>query len=146
MAHPATRLDAQRVAVRPVHEAAELIPFVYATHLHPVAHPERHASGEIEVVRNQQGLPVADVDDEALVAFLVDIVGQEPPDLALDFDPAAVVLFRQPDGQLAVSGTIVISTRRLACRPAGVLLSAIGRDSPIPTVISRSARTPRPRR
>lgn len=146
MAHPTTLLDAQRIAVRPVHEAAEVIPLVDASYLHPVAHPERRAFGEVEVVRDEQGLPVAYVDDETLVALLTDVVGQEPPDLALDFDPAAVVLLRQLDGQPAVSGTIVISTRRFACRPAGVLLSAIGRDSPMPTVISRSPRTPRPRR
>ena len=142
MAHPSAIFDTQRIAVRPVHETTEIIPLVDAAHLYPVTDAERHALGKIQVVGDQQGLPIADIDDETLVALLADVVGQEPPDQALDLDPAAVVPLCQPDDQPAVSGTIVISTRRLAWRPSAVLLSAIGRVSPMPTVIRRWLMTP----
>jgi hypothetical protein len=77
-------------------------------------------------VGDQQGLPVADVDDEALMTRIVVIITQEAADEARDFDPPPIVLPGEADRQLAVCGTIVISTRRFACLPAAVLLSAIG--------------------
>ena len=58
----------------PVNEAAEVVPLIQATHLHAIAHAERHALCEVEVVCDQQGLPIADVDDETLVTGTVVIV------------------------------------------------------------------------
>ena len=58
----------------PVNEATEIVPLVQTTNLHSVAHAEGYALREVEVVRDQQGLPIADVDDEALVTGSVAIV------------------------------------------------------------------------
>ncbi len=61
--------------MRPVHEPSQIVPLVQATHLHAVAHTERHAVREVEVVRDQQGLTIADIDDETLVTGAIVIVG-----------------------------------------------------------------------
>ena len=42
----------------------------------------------------------------------------------------------------AFCGTMVITTRRLSCLPAAVLLSATGWVSPKPRVVMRAAATP----
>ena len=110
----------------PVHEAAKIIPLIHAAHVDAITHADRHAFREIDVVGDQQGLAVADIDNEALVSRIVVVVTQEAADEARDFDPPPIVLLRVADRQLAVCGTIVISTRRLACLPDAVLLSAIG--------------------
>jgi hypothetical protein len=91
-----------------------------------VAHADGNAFGDVDVVGDQQGLAVADIDDETLVTGIVVVITQEAADEACDFDPPPIVLLREADLQLAVSGTIVISTRRFACIPVAVLLSATG--------------------
>ena len=52
----------------PVNESAKLVPLVHAPNLDAIAHAERHAFGEVEIVRNQQRPVVADINDETLVA------------------------------------------------------------------------------
>lgn len=60
----------------PVNQPAQIIPLVHAPHVHAVAHPERDAFREIQVVRDEQRLAIACVDDEALMAGTVIIVRQ----------------------------------------------------------------------
>lgn len=152
--------------MRPVHESAQVVPLIHATYAHPVAHPKRDAFGEIDIVRDEQRAAIADVDNEALMARTVVIIGQQSPHEARDFDPLTIISFCERWVQCmkkarwavpghraiclaagnypCVTGTIVISTRRLAWRPDVELLSPTGRDSPIPTVITRWAITPWP--
>ncbi len=68
IANPAAVLDALRVVMGPVNEAAKLIPLKHAPNLDAITHAERHALGEVEIVRNQQRPVVADINDETLVA------------------------------------------------------------------------------
>ena len=53
--------------MRPVDESAKIIPLVQAAHLNPVSHAERNTLRKIDVMRNEQRLAIADVDDEALM-------------------------------------------------------------------------------
>jgi hypothetical protein len=48
-------------------------------------------------VCDQQGLAIADADNEALVTRVVIIVGQEAADEACDFNPPPIVFFRVAD-------------------------------------------------
>ncbi len=58
----------------PVHESAKLIPLVHAPNLGSIAHTERYAFREVEVVRNQQRPAVADIDDDTLVAGAIVVI------------------------------------------------------------------------
>ena len=80
--------------VRPVHESPEVVPFVHAAHDDAIPETGGDALGEIEVVLDQQRLPIADVDDESLVPRAVVVVMQKAADEASDFDPPPVVAFR----------------------------------------------------
>ena len=94
----------QWIVVGPVNEAAEIVPLVQATNLHAVTHTERHAFCEVEVVCDQQGLPIADIDDETLVTGTVLIVGQQAADEASDFNPPPVITFRKANASLPSPG------------------------------------------
>lgn len=88
--NPAALLVLERVAVCPVQESTEIVPFIQAPHAHAVAYAERDTFSEIGVVGNQQRLAVADVDDEALMPAIVMVVRQKAADEARDFDPPPV--------------------------------------------------------
>ena len=127
-----------RVVVRPVHQATELIPLVHAADLNPVTHANRDSRGKIDVMSNQQRAIATGINNEALMAQAIVIVRQQPFHEACDLDPATgiallerlvqelpsiiICRFRGRHFQSAikvayypaVSGTIVISTRRLA--------------------------------
>lgn len=81
--------------MRPVQESTKVIPLVHAPHVHPVAHAERHALRKIDVVGDEQGPAITDVDDEALVAGAVVIIRQQASDEAGHFDPLAFITFRE---------------------------------------------------
>jgi len=44
--------------MRPVQQAAQVIPFVLAAKAHTVTEPKRHAIRKLEVVSDQQCLPI----------------------------------------------------------------------------------------
>lgn len=67
MADPAAIVDPHWITVRPVDQAAQVVPFVQAPEADPVAKAERHSRGNIEVVCHQQRLPAAEAQDEPLV-------------------------------------------------------------------------------
>ena len=54
--------------MRPVHKSAEVIPFVHAAKGDPVADGDRNAFCKVNVVRHQHSLPVAQLQDKALMA------------------------------------------------------------------------------
>ena len=66
--------------VRPVHQSAEVIPLVHAANVDAITHTDGHAIGEIEVVCDQQGLAIADIDYKALVTRVVVVVRQKAAD------------------------------------------------------------------
>ena len=79
--------------VCPVHEPAEVIPLVHAAHDNAIAEADGDAFGEVEVVRDQQRLPFADINDETLVTRAFIVVMQQAADEARDFDPPPVIAF-----------------------------------------------------
>ena len=60
--------------VRPVHQSAQIVPLVHATDVDAIAHADRDAFGQIDIVSDQQGLAIADIDDEALVARIIVVI------------------------------------------------------------------------
>jgi len=139
--------------MRPVHESPQVIPLIHAADMDTIAHAQRYAPGEVEVVRDQQCSAITNIENKALVARAVIVVRQQARYEACDFDPLPGVAFVECSTQQTrfiaadsvypvVTGTIVISTRRLAWRPPEEPLSATGRNSPMPSVISRSEITP----
>jgi hypothetical protein len=102
--HPATVLDALRVVVGPVDQPAQVVPLVHSAYPDAVTDAKRYAFGEINIVRNQQRLPIADVDDESLMGRAVVIVMQKAPDEATDFDPPPVIALVEPDASLPLPG------------------------------------------
>ena len=61
--------------MRPVNETAQVIPFVHAANMHPVAHTKRNTLGKIDIVGNQQGSAGADIQYESLMPRTVIIIG-----------------------------------------------------------------------
>lgn len=91
VANPATVLFTLRVPVRPVHQAALIIPFVNAAEADSITHANRHALRQVEVVRNQQRLAPRQLQYEPLVPDALVIVRNQADDVAGIFDPAVVV-------------------------------------------------------
>jgi hypothetical protein len=58
-----------------VQEPAEVVPLVKASQLDAIAHAERHATGEIYVVRHEERMAIADIDNESLVGGAVVVIG-----------------------------------------------------------------------
>ncbi len=54
--------------MRPVNETAQVIPLVHASYAYTITHTEWDAIREVDVMRDQQGPAITDVDDEALVS------------------------------------------------------------------------------
>ena len=88
-----TILPALRIVVSPVYESAQVIPLVHAAHADAIAQTDGDPFGEIEVVRDQQRLPFADINDEALVTRAFVVIMQKAADEARDFDPPPVIAF-----------------------------------------------------
>src|SRR5687768_16993402 len=113
---------AYRRAVRPVEDAALLVPFVFAGELHQVAlrdafDPWRH----VDVVRDQERPATGQPKQEALVPVAVPIVGQDAYDLALSAHLQVAEALRVGPGE---QGVPIRSRGRLRLRavvgwPAG---------------------------
>src|SRR3546814_12228054 len=66
-----------RVAMRPVHDAAILVPRVFAAEGDEIAFVQTlDARRQIDVVRNQHGLAGIELEDEALMLAAVAIIRQ----------------------------------------------------------------------
>ena len=86
--------------MRPVHEAPEIVPLVHTAYDDAIAESDGDTHRELEVVGNQQRLPIADVDDESLVTRVVIIVMQKAADEARDLDPPPVIALVEADVSL----------------------------------------------
>jgi hypothetical protein len=80
-----------------VHEAAEVVPLVHATHANAITHADRDPLGKVDIVRDQERLVIADVDDKALVPRTIVVITQQAADEACDFDPPPVIAFGEID-------------------------------------------------
>ena len=61
--------------MRPVNEAAKIVPFVHAANVYSVAHAERNPFGEIDIVGDQQGPAGADIQYESLMPRAIIVIG-----------------------------------------------------------------------
>jgi hypothetical protein len=75
-----------------MHQATKIIPLVHATHVHTIAHTERHSFGQIDVVCDQQATSIANVDDESLVSRAIIIIRQQASNEASNLYPATVIV------------------------------------------------------
>ena len=182
IANIAAVFDTLGIVMGPVHEPAEVVPFVHSADLNPVADANWHTLGQIDVVGDKQRFTIADIQDKALVPGTVVVVRQQPHHDTAEFDPGSGIRFLEAIAHMVpfniliilagsewhqtatknaaghpwpprfsrmlgpiyplVTGTSVISTRRLAWRPLAFVLSATGYFSPIPTEMMRCGITP----
>ena len=100
--------------MRPMDDAAPLIPLILAVELDGIARLERaDAAREIDIVRDQHCLPGRQPNDEALMATAFVVVGE-------DFGDAATAL------------NLNVATAILECRCQGVAGAANGSAGAIP--------------
>jgi len=95
MFDPAIHMAALRIAMRPMDDAASLIPFVLAIELDGVAGLDRsNTIGQIDVVRHQHRLPGCQLNDESLMPASFVVVSKDPADAAtpLDLNVTAAIL------------------------------------------------------
>lgn len=64
--------------MRPVHEAAKVIPLVHPPKLNAITQAERHSLREVDIVGDQQRLPAGQLQNEALVSRPVVVIRQQP--------------------------------------------------------------------
>ena len=62
-----------RIAVCPVNDATQLIPFIQAAKTHTVAKAQRHFRRYVYVVRDQERLTIARINHETLVFLALEI-------------------------------------------------------------------------
>ena len=80
-----------RVMVRPVHQAAEIIPLVQPAKFNPIAKTQWNSSCEIDVVRDEQRLTTGQLHDEALVSGTIVVVWQQPHHETRVLDPRTCI-------------------------------------------------------
>lgn len=61
--------------MRPMHQAAKIIPLVHAAKPEPVAYAERYPLCQVDVVCDQQGLTIPHADNESLMPGIVIVIG-----------------------------------------------------------------------
>jgi hypothetical protein len=66
--------------VCPVHESAEIVPLEHTPESHAVAQADRDPFRQIDVVSNQQGLAVSQLQDESLMAVALIVIRDQPLD------------------------------------------------------------------
>lgn len=101
--------------MRPVHEAAQVVPFVHATNVHPVAHANGNTLGEVNIVGDKQGPAGTYIQYESLVPRTIVVIRQQAFDQAADFNPRARVVFIQC-GVQAMSGSEELRQAFPGCR------------------------------
>ena len=62
--------------MRPVHEAAQIVPLVHPTKVYPVAHTNGNTFGEVNIVGDKQGSAGADIQYESLVPRAIVVIRQ----------------------------------------------------------------------
>ena len=62
--------------MRPVNQAAEVIPLVHAPELDTVSQPNRHALRNVNIVCDEERLPIADIENKTLMPRTLTIVRQ----------------------------------------------------------------------
>ena len=82
-------LDTVRIMMCPVNQSAELIPLVHTPELDTVSESHRHPLCNVYVVSNKERLPIADIENKALVPRAILVIRQQALHEARCLDPAA---------------------------------------------------------
>src|SRR5688572_14051477 len=78
---PAPGMLALRIVMRPVHDAALVVPFVLAAELDEISFAQRlDARREVDIVRDQDSLAGIELEDEALMAVAEAVVAEDAGD------------------------------------------------------------------
>jgi len=117
----------------PVHEAAQIVPFVHPTNIYPVAHANGNTFGEVNIMNHQQGPAGAYVQYESLVPRAVVIIRQQALDEPADFDPRVRVAFFRCGVQAMPMGEKNCGGRSLAAAAFFVLTEPTIRRSQAPS-------------
>ena len=81
MLQPTAHMSTARVMMRPMDDAAFMVPFVFTIKLHSVTALEiGNARREIDIVRDQERLTIHEFEDEALVAAAFIVIRQHLAD------------------------------------------------------------------
>jgi hypothetical protein len=110
MLDPAALVDALRVAMRPVDDAAPFVPFVLTIELDRVPGLDRcNTIGQIDVVRHQHRPARRQLHDESLVPAAFVVVGENfaDPAASLDLNVTAAILECGSQGPFAAARTSV---------------------------------------
>lgn len=75
--------------MRPVQQAAEVVPLVHATKADSIPDTDRDPASEIDVMGYEQGLAIAHVEDKSLMARAFVVVRHQAPHDPGPLDPRA---------------------------------------------------------
>jgi hypothetical protein len=108
--------------MRPVNQAAEIIPLVHAANTNPVTQSDRDPVREIDIMCDQQCSAVTDIENEALMPRVVIVVRQKARDETGNFDPRAGValcewLLQALPCLLVLSGRFAVNGERAGGSP-----------------------------
>jgi len=82
-----TLIDSHGVMVCPLNQAAPLVPLVHPAKTDFVAHPERNSVSNVNIVSNQQRLPVPHVKHKPLVSRTIMVISQQSTHNTGSVDP-----------------------------------------------------------
>ena len=81
--------------MRPVHQPAQLVPFVHAANADSIAQPHGHPLRQVDIVRDQERAMIPDINDKSLMPGAVVVVAKQTLDETGNLNPVARIVFRQ---------------------------------------------------
>lgn len=87
---------AHRVFVGPVDQPAEVVPLIDTPQGDAIAKTDRDTFCQMEIVRDEQCLLAAHIDDKALVSSVFVVIGQKPNDDAAYILPGTGIALVKP--------------------------------------------------
>ena len=85
-----------RVVVGPVDQSAEVVPLKDTPQGYAIAKTDRNTICQTEIVRYEQCLPAAHIDDKALVSSVLVVIRQQSNDDTVDGLPCTGVTLLRP--------------------------------------------------
>ena len=105
MLYEAAVLDTHRIVVGPVDQPAQVIPLVQAPQLDAVAEAYRHPIGQMDIVRDEHGLPATHIQYEPLMSLVFLVVRQQSNDLTTDVAPRSGIALAESGAVIGLSTT-----------------------------------------
>ena len=105
MLYEAAVLDTHRIMMGPVNQSAEVTPFIQTPQCHSIAEAHRDPISQVDVVRDEHGLPAAHIQYEPLMSFVFLVVRQQTDDLTTDVAPRSAVTLAESGAIIGLSTT-----------------------------------------